>query len=597
MKARPLLTDRIESEMQSESLHSGSELEDSLSRESLEKLTFFVEHAPAALAMFDDRMRYLCCSRRWKTSHRIEDDRDIIGSSHYEVIPEIPEAWRQAHRRGLSGEVLRAEADRFERSDGSVQWIRWEILPWKNAAGKVGGILIYVEDVTELKRIQQNEMDARGLAQATIDALAQNICVLDESGVIVAVNKAWREFARDASIKEGAGIASETLRLETLCEGVNYLQVCDRAYGADSEGASEFAQGIRDVLNGARESFSSEYAVNSFAQNRWFLVRITRFNVGQQKRIAIQHIDITGRKRVEDALRLEQSRSRLAFKAAKAGSWTLNFATNTGEWSQEMWELHGLAPRTTAPSLEEWFLTMHQDDVSRVEQRVRAVLQSGLSELYVEFRVVHPNGEIRWLSSLGRPIFDSNHKPSIHAGIVQDITERKRAEAALNENEQRLRELSANLLMAQEEERRSLARELHDDLTQRLAFISVELSNLAASLPGSYVPERTRIQALQDHVSRASSEMRRISHGLHPTVIEDFGLSSALEELCEEVERARHIPIHFKGTVEDSRLSNTAATCLYRIAQESVHNAVKHGRPRRISVSLADTGDCIELRI
>ena len=108
--------------------------------------------------------------------------------------------------------------------------------------------------------------------------------------------------------------------------------------------------------------------------------------------------------------------------------------------------MHGLAPRTTAPSLEEWFLTMHQDDVSRVEQRVRAVLQSGLSELYVEFRVVHPNGEIRWLSSLGRPIFDSNHKPSIHAGIVQDITERKRAEAALNEIDELEREMMRTVI-------------------------------------------------------------------------------------------------------------------------------------------------------
>ena len=179
-------------------------------------------------------------------------------------------------------------------------------------------ILIYVEDVTELKRIQQNKMDARGLAQATIDALAQNICVLDESGVIVAVNKAWREFARDASIKEGAGIASETLRMETLCEGVNYLQVCDRAYGVDSGGCFGVCAGIWYVLNGARESFSSEYAVNSFAQNRWFLVRITRFNVGQQKRIAIQHIDITGRKQVlKTPCAWNNQDHACAFKAAK----------------------------------------------------------------------------------------------------------------------------------------------------------------------------------------------------------------------------------------------------------------------------------------
>ena len=116
-------------------------------RASEERMRLFVEHAPASLAMFDRDMRYLSVSRRWLADYGL-GDRDLRGLCHYDVFPEIGEAWRAVHRRALAGEVVREDADRFERADGSVNWLRWEVRPWHEASGAVGGILIFSEDIT-----------------------------------------------------------------------------------------------------------------------------------------------------------------------------------------------------------------------------------------------------------------------------------------------------------------------------------------------------------------------------------------------------------------------------------------------------------------
>jgi PAS domain S-box-containing protein len=113
-----------------------------------EQLRLFVEYAPAALAMSDREMRYLSVSRRWRADHGL-GDRELRGVSHYEVFRELPERWKAAHRRGLAGEVLREDDDCFERVDGTVQSVAWQVRPWHDPRGEIGGIVIFTEDITE----------------------------------------------------------------------------------------------------------------------------------------------------------------------------------------------------------------------------------------------------------------------------------------------------------------------------------------------------------------------------------------------------------------------------------------------------------------
>ncbi len=141
-------------------------------KESEEKLRLFIEFAPAGLAMFDRDMRYIHASRRWCNDYML-GDRELRGVSHYEIFPEIGGEWKKAHRRGLAGEVLRSEADRFERIDGSVQWVRWEIRPWRDSAGDVGGIVIFAEDISESKQAEDDLRLAKETAEAATQAKSQ----------------------------------------------------------------------------------------------------------------------------------------------------------------------------------------------------------------------------------------------------------------------------------------------------------------------------------------------------------------------------------------------------------------------------------------
>jgi PAS domain S-box-containing protein len=116
-----------------------------------ERFRLFMEHVPAAVAMFDRDMRYLAVSRRWVSDYRLEDT-DIIGRSHYEVFPEIPERWKKIHQRCLAGAIEKSDEDPFPRPDGTTDWVRWEVRPWRDRRGDVGGILIFTEVITERKR-------------------------------------------------------------------------------------------------------------------------------------------------------------------------------------------------------------------------------------------------------------------------------------------------------------------------------------------------------------------------------------------------------------------------------------------------------------
>lgn len=147
-------------------------------REREERLRLFVEQAPVSLAMFDREMRYVAASRQWLANLGREED-DVTGRRHHDVFPGLKPEWHAVEQRGLAGEVVRAEADRFVHPDGRVQWLRWEVQPWIDpASGAVGGILIYSEDITRRVADERALREAEVYQRSLFEAIGDGVLLL-----------------------------------------------------------------------------------------------------------------------------------------------------------------------------------------------------------------------------------------------------------------------------------------------------------------------------------------------------------------------------------------------------------------------------------
>jgi len=165
----------------------GHSLADALRRRE-HLLDLFIRHAPAAIAMLDTKMRYVAVSRRWLVDYDLAE-RDLIGRSHYEIFPEIEERWRAIHEKCLAGDHASAAEDQFQRADGSTVWLRWEIHPWYDIDGSVGGIVMFTEVITARKQAEDEMRRLTSELQTIVDSADNAIIVTDPNGVIAAFNR------------------------------------------------------------------------------------------------------------------------------------------------------------------------------------------------------------------------------------------------------------------------------------------------------------------------------------------------------------------------------------------------------------------------
>ena len=181
--------------------------------------------------------------------------------------------------------------------------------------------------------------------------------------------------------------------------------------------------------------------------------------------------------------------------------------------------------------------------------------------------------------------------------FLTDISLRKQAEMQLKKSESELHSLVGSLLTAQEEERRRIARDLHDDVMQDVGLLSSQIDQWIVDLTPADEPSRERLQSLLEKAESIVHKLRAVSRGLYPSFIEELGLASALRIHCEELVAVHGTPIDFRALTEIGQVGAKASACLYRIAEECLQNAVRHAHATKIQVSIGRTGPAIELTV
>lgn len=498
--------------------------------ETEERLQLLIDHAPGALAMFDRDMRYLAVSRRWREDYAL-GERPLLGCSHYEVFPEIQERWKEVHRRGLAGEVVVAEEDRFERQDGSAQWLRWEVHPWHAANGEVGGVMIFTEDITASRTVRI------ALAKALEEQKAARLAALNQ---MEDANASRREAeaanaalaaseARYRGVFEAANVGKSVTQLsgeievnQSFCDMLGYSPEELRGTTWQALTPEEDIGGAQarmaPLLSGQASAarFEKRY-LHKDGSTVWADVSIAlqRDDKGQPQHFISTVVNISERKRTEQALRDSEERLRLALAAGRQGLYDLNLETGEALVSPEYATMLGHDPQTFRETHEGWRERLHPDDRARVLKALNGYLAGELASYRVEFRLRTREGGWKWLLSLGEiEAWSADGRPLRMLGTHTDIDALKAAEAALREAnatlEARVAERTAELSAANRE-LETFAYAVSHDLRAPLRA----LSGFSQALREEY-GEQLQGQAgtYLDRINQAATKMGELIEGI-----------------------------------------------------------------------------------
>jgi PAS domain S-box-containing protein len=282
-----------------------------------------------------------------------------------------------------------------------------------------------VTGIPDDRHSEEQLRESETFARSALDSLSAHIAILDESGVIIFVNKTWRDFAAS---NDAVG---------NVAEGANYLRVCDSAVGKQSEDAAAFAEGIRSVLSGRREEFALEYPCHSPAEQRWFVGRVTRFPADGSPRAVIAHENITERRQAEEALRLRDR----AIAASSNGI----VITDPNQTDDPIIYVNSAFASITGYSAQETlgrncrFLQGTEREQPTLEE-LRAALRDG-SRCKVVLRNYKKDGTLFWNELSISPVRDREGRLVNFIGVQEDVTQRKKAEEELRQSEERFRSL------------------------------------------------------------------------------------------------------------------------------------------------------------
>jgi PAS domain S-box-containing protein len=498
---------------------------------------------------------------------------EILGKSPLELFhTDSHGVIRERIERLLRGECQRPFEEKIVRIDGGVTDV--EVSSTLLADPDGGAIQVIVRDITERKRSEallreSEERLSLAFAGAQEGVWDWNV----ETGAVV-YSQRWKQML---------GYADDEI--------VPTVNAWERLLHPDDVPRAE---ALNDAVNRGQRTYEGEFRLRH--KDGHYLTVLTRGlpirrdDNGPVMRIVGTHLDITERKRTELALRESEERLTLAFAGAQEGIWDWNLETDAVVYSSRWKEMLGYSDEEIEPHISAWERLVHPDDRAAADQAHQNVAR-GQSTYEAEFRLRHKDGHYVRILSRGFPVRrDPGGRVVRIVGTHVDLTERGKHEA-----ERARAELLAHLVFVQEDERRRIARDMHDQFGEQLTALSFRIALLKeacaqdAALAG-------HAEALESIAQRLDRDVDHLVWELRPTALDDLGLRAALTNYVQEWSQRANIAaeLHTSGLLDD-RLAPEVETALYRIAQEALTNVAKHSGARRVEVILERRSDCVLL--
>jgi signal transduction histidine kinase len=280
---------------------------------------------------------------------------------------------------------------------------------------------------------------------------------------------------------------------------------------------------------------------------------------------------------------LEQSRRRLtmALEASRMTAWEYDPATETIAWVDRN-TLREAGGQPTGPvRFADVVKHVHPEERTMLLELANRIINEG-GAFSAEFRMFAKNGAIRWMLGKGELLRNPNESGHCKiAGVTLDVSELKRTQVELQQ-------LAKRLMESQEEERRRISRELHDDIGQRVALLGIEL-DLVRQLLHEHEGLRERVERAQLATGELGTDLHQLSHALHSSKLKYLGLPAALRELCTRMADKYSLAIQFECDEQKLSLREEEALALFRVAQEALNNVVRHSRATSVRVTLSHT--------
>jgi PAS domain S-box-containing protein len=307
--------------------------------------------------------------------------------------------------------------------------------------------------------------------------------------------------------------------------------------------------------------------------------------------------DVTERRQAEESLRRSGRQLAEAQRLAHIGNWEWDIPTNTVVWSDELFRIFGFEPQEFRATYEAFLERLHPDDRPQMIAVIEKALERPTTFTHYH-RVILPDGTVRILHNRGEVLVGEDGRPVRMFGTEEDVTERRQAEEHLEESNWQLRALAARLQTVREEESIHIAREIHDELGGALTGIKMDLSWI-----GKRLSEQSReavgpkLRSTLELIDETVSKVRNISTELRPSVLDDLGLSAAIEWQAREFQKRTEIRCKLVLLREDVTLSPEKSTAVFRIFQEILTNVTRHAHASLVEVSLEERRGDLILRV